>query len=544
MLWKVLLVDDEMLSRVNLKTLIDWEAHDLTIVGEAENGSEAVGMIERLSPHIVITDVRMPVMNGLELIAAFNGKPARPEFLIMSGFDDYDLVRRGLTLGAHDYLLKLDVDAPTLTATLDGIRAKLEVKRLDPATHGSAEQQIQRSMPALRKSFITDLIRGQPYSVAEYRQTMASLGITLLPEAIYCAVIKLGEACRFEDVSYEETAQLQQSTINVVENIVRDAFFAACFESKPGEFLLFASPRQLAADSDDQFERTIERLLEMLDIYLSVTAKVGIGSSHHEPNGIVAAYERAVIGIKNRFYFEGHGIIRWEQIPISARRSEGHSMLPLKESLYYAINFQRQDLLDRFFTQFKDEVCHPALSVSAIRQALIELNYMVREYFETNQLDSSWYLKRSQMTYEGFLALQDIGEARHWIAAIAADLAEFVKKEAAVEYSRIIAVAKKFIAEHYGEDLSLSSVAASAGLSPCYFSTIFKRYAKVGFSEYLNTVRLQAAKKLLTESDLKVYQIAEACGYHDAQYFSRLFKKMTGVAPGDFQKRGDHERAT
>ena len=211
-------------------------------------------------------------------------------------------------------------------------------------------------------------------------------------------------------------------------------------------------------------------------------------------------------------------------------------MLPLKESLHYAINFQRQDLLERFFTQFKDEVCRPALSVSAIRQSLIELNYMVLEYFETNQLDSLKYLRRSQMTYEDFLALQDIGEARQWIAAIAADLADFVKREAAIEYSRIICVAKKFIEEHYGEDLSLSSVAASAGLNPCYFSTIFKRYAKVGFSEYLNTVRIHAARKLLTESDKKVYQIAEACGYHDPQYFNRIFKKMTGLAPGDFQK--------
>jgi len=536
MLWNVLIVDDELLARVNLKTMIDWEANDFRVVGEAENGSEAAALIEQLAPQIVITDVRMPVMSGLDLIAQFSGKPNRPEFLIMSGFDDYDLVRRGLTFGAHDYLLKLEVDAPLLLEALGAMRAKLEAKQFVSAAV-IADQQLQRSLPALRKSFITDLIRGQPYSEQEYRKTMDLLGITLLPEETYCAVIKIGEACRFEEVSYEETIKLHQSIINVVEDILRDAFTAYCFEGKLGEYLLFASPREPGEGSDSQFERTLERLIQMLAIYLSVTAKVGIGTCHNHPRGIAAAYERAVVAIKNRFYFEGQGIIRWEQVPVSARRSEGRSQLPLKESLHYAINFQRQDLLARFFDQFTAEVCRPELTAPAIRQALIELNYMVREYFETNQLDSDRYLKRAPMTYEGFLALRDIGEARQWINAIAADLADFIKREAALEYARIIAVAKKHIAEHYGEDLSLSSVAASAGISPCYFSTIFKRYAKVGFSEYLNTVRINAAKKLLVESDLKVYQIAEACGYHDSFYFNRIFKKVTGLAPGDFQRR-------
>lgn len=274
----------------------------------------------------------------------------------------------------------------------------------------------------------------------------------------------------------------------------------------------------------------------MLAIYLSITAKIGIGASHNEPRGIVAAYERAVVAIKNRFYFEGQGIIHWEQIPATARRSGWHSMLPLKESLHYAIDFQRQDLLDRFFEQFKMEICRPELAVPAIRQSLSELNYMVREYFETNQLDTERYLARSQMSYEDFLAMQDIGEARRWINAVAADLAEFVKREGTVEYSRIVTLAKKYVAEHYGEDLSLSSVAASSGLNPCYFSTIFKRHTKIGFSEYLNNVRINAAKKLLAESDLKVYQIAEACGYHDSYYFNRIFKKVTGLSPGDFRR--------
>ena len=542
--WKILIVEDEMLDRINLKTMINWEAHDFSLVGEAENGSEAIALIGQLAPDIVITDVRMPVMNGLELIAAFSDKPDRPEFLIMSGFDDYQQVRRGLTLGAYDYLLKLDMDAAMLLEALGGMRARLETKRLDPFLSGAADQQIRRNIGALRKSFITDLIRGYPYSEEEYRKTTDFLGIALLPEAIYCAVVKIGEACRFEDASYEETTQLNQSVIGVAEDILRDSYHANCFEGKQGEFLIFASPRRPSAHADDDFEGMIERLIEMLSIYLSVTAKVGIGSCHNEPKGMVAAFERAVIAIKNRFYFEGQGIIRWEQIPAVARRSEWRSLLPLKENLHYAINFQRQDLLDRFFSQYREEVCRPELSVSAIRQSLTELNYMVREYFETNQLDSNRYLKHSKKSYEDFLAMRDIGEARAWISAIATDVANFVKREGNVEYSRIIALAKKHIAEHYGEDLSLSSVAASAGLNPCYFSTIFKRYTRMGFAEYLNSVRIQAAKKLLAETDMKVYQVAEACGYHDSYYFSRIFRKVTALTPGDYRRNATDRTAS
>lgn len=243
MVWTVLIVDDEMLDRVNLKTLIDWEASNFQVVGEAENGREAAGLIEALAPHLIVTDVRMPVMSGLDLIAAFSGKPNRPEFLIMSGFDDYELVRRGLTLGAYDYLLKLELDAQALLNALTGIRARLEAKQLAPLLSGAPDEQIRRSIPALRKAFITDLIKGQAFSETEYRDSMAFLGITLLPEAVYCAVIKIGEFCRFEDATYEEATQLDQSIIAVVEDIMHDAFHASCFEGKSGEFLLFASPR-------------------------------------------------------------------------------------------------------------------------------------------------------------------------------------------------------------------------------------------------------------------------------------------------------------
>lgn len=531
---KVLIVENEALERVHLKNLIDWEALGYQVVGEAENGGDGLVLIGALQPDIVITDIRMPVVNGLELMAATIG-PHRPEFLIMSGYDDYDLVRRGLTLGAYDYLRKLDVSQSSLLQALGGIR-----DRINSRAQGSAESHPTpppSDSAALRILLLGPVLKGLPYDETELARTLGQSGIILNPEDVYCAVIRIDSEALEAD--FHESTPVGRSVLGITDEILRAAFHSLCFQGKPGQFIAFASPRTPDADPDNLFERTIARLVEMLAIYLNVEAKGGLGSSQAEPKGLQLAYQRASTALENRFFFEGRKTIPWKEIPVAIRQKGGPTPLTQKEDLRLALDDHRKDHLVAFFDRFQEEVGHLEWSVSSVKEGLIELNYLVREYFESNQLDPAQVLRRSRMTYADIGAMQDVGEARRWVLALAVDLVDFLNGEAKVEYSRVILNTKRYVAEHYGEDLTLATVAVQACLSPNYFSSLFKKHSGMSFSEHLNDVRISAAKHFLAETDLLIYEVAEKCGYHDSYYFNRVFKKMTGTSPGAYRKASE-----
>jgi two-component system, response regulator YesN len=532
---RILIVENEPLERVHLKTMVDWEAHGYLLVGEAANGREAIRLIGELRADIVITDVRMPVVDGLELIAASAGREDRPEFLILSGFDDYGLVRRGLTLGAYDYLLKLDMDARSLLEALAGMRTRIESRSLDRRPRGDAPEASPR---AARKRLIDDIVKGTPHDEEEYRRVMEQLGLAPPGAEAFCAAIRVGEAYLFEDPFSRETERLSGSILSIAEEIAREDFFADCFEGKPGEFLLFASPRRGEGGGLECFRRTVERLVDMLELYLNVHAKAGLGTSGGEPQGMVVACARASEAIKGRFYFENLKVVPWSPDPYPERRSEGHSAIRMGKSLSRALDSRRKDLLDEFFARFCAEVCRPELSSSAIKRCLFELDFMVREYFEENQPDPEAFLASSKTSYEEIQAMDDIGEAKRWIRSLAGDLLRFIGEEEGAECSRVVSLAKKHVVEHFAEDLSLGGVAASVRLSPSYFSAKFKRHAGMCFSEYLNQVRVEAAKRMLLEGLSMVYEVAERCGYRDSYYFNRVFKRITGLSPGSFRERG------
>jgi len=517
---KVLIVENEALDRVHLKTLIDWESYDYQLVGEAENGRDALALIASLGPDVVITDIRMPVVNGLELMAACRDKPEKPEFLIMSGYDDYDLVRRGLTLGAYDYLRKLEVTPRSLLEALAGIRARLGTRERvrEPGHPGTSV-----SAAAVQSQLLGPILRGQPYDEGALIKIWNQQGVFLSAQAVSCGLIRI-----------DEPAPLGRSVLGIAEEILRDWFYAVCAEVKPDQFLVFATART-PENQDDRFEQTLERLVEMLSIYLNFEARAGIGSSHSEPQGLRRAYDRASMALKSRFFFEGRRTILWKDVPAGIRQENHPSILSRKEDLRLALDSQRKELLNSFFDGLQEEIGGLEWSAS-IKEGLIELNYLVREYFEVNQLDSSRFLKRSRMTYEDIGAMQDVGEVRRWMRVLAEELSEFLTGEAKVEYSRVVMATKKYLSDHFGEDLTLSIVAAQAGLSPHYFSSLFKLHSGVSFSDYLNNVRVAAAKRLLAESDLLIYEVAEKCGYHDCFYFNRIFKKKTGTSPGAYRR--------
>ena len=283
---RILIADDDTMVRIGLKTVINWEENGFVLVGEAANGLEAMQLVQEKKPDIVITDIKMPGMDGIELIRQLRQQSTPPEILVLSSYDEFELVKQALKLGARDYLLKLNLNPEELLHSLRAIAA--ENTAASPLFSGDDE----KSRALLRQNFLWDVVSNYYMNGQQLEQSMRELEIHLEGRPVYCMVIKVGEVYRFEEATAEEIQTLRISVVNITEEIVSDVCCGYCFSGRTGEFdVLLTAP---VSAPDEAVLRLAKRLRKMLHEYLELSCTVLVGSSMQPGGaGIKEAFWRA-----------------------------------------------------------------------------------------------------------------------------------------------------------------------------------------------------------------------------------------------------------
>lgn len=539
MLMKVIIVDDDSLVRIGLKSIINWKENGFELVGEASDGSKALDLVLAYNPDIIITDIKMPVMDGLELMRKLAEMKNGAKILVLSSYDDFHLVKEAMKLGAEDYLLKLEIEPEALINILIKIACTIEEERQKEDEQVSRENQLLKNINVMRRNFLRDVVNHFYADERDLKESMDFLNIRLNTEYIYCIMIKIGELYRFEDTPDEKLHVLNFSIINIVEEIVNDIFNGYCFEGKTGEFFLLASGKkeQNGAVGEQKLVDLGKRLRDMLEQYLNITATIGIGEGKGGTKGIRDAYNQAVNAVRCRFFDGNEGVILWKDIKPNVFQTEKISILNMKERLHNALSFQQKQELDAVFKSIQEDLSELPLSKNAICNMTLELFYMLSEFFELYQINMNEIMSKSYRSYEQLVHMASVDETRKWIQEVMEDLVSYIEKEEKTGYSRIISRAKKYVENHFNEDISLKEAADEVNLNPSYFSTLLKKYTGLSYSEYLIQVRVEKAKGLLAKSDYKVYEVGEKVGYQNIYYFNRIFKKVTGLSPGEYKKK-------
>ncbi|MFR3786086.1 response regulator transcription factor [Agathobaculum desmolans] len=414
--WGIVVVDDDAVMRLGMKTLIPWEDTEFDLLGEAENGREALELIQKCRPSIVITDMKMPIMNGVELIRALREQNQPPMILALSSYDDYELVRQAMRLGTADYLLKMDLSPEMLLQTLRSITAT-----------SAKPQETGVQLHALRTQLVKNMISRFFVSDKDLLEQMQQARVTFAREPVWVMVLR----SRLQMVLDDDEAQEEQyrtlclSVINIAEEIVQDCLDGFCVEGYDGAFYILGTLREEFAQPEERLLRLCERLSRMIEQYLDVTVYIGIASSGANIDGLFHACR-------------------------------------------YARTAARQ----------------------AQRQNISVLHYQVHM------------------------------DMRHSEGPITEDIAQ---------------QAKRYIDTHYSEKIILTELSAQLGITPSYLSSLMKRQLGMAFSEYIMSVRMEQASKLLSVNRLRINEVAAAVGYDNLFYFSKLFKRFSGMSPRDFR---------
>ena len=537
---KVFLVEDEMVIRRGIKNSIDWEKEGYIFCGEASDGELAYPMIIKEKPDILITDIRMPFMDGLELCKLVKKELPNIKILILSGYDEFDYAKEAIRLGVTEYLLK-PISSGKLLEALNGVSESIRREKEDKDLVRKYMEEMRENTEHEKQKFFEQMIAGN-LSMADALETGKKYEMSLSAGMYNLLLFRftLGEENR-------KSGELLGEAEYAIEKLTERLEYV--FEFQRGvegwAFLLMADNEEQMSERVKELSKDLE---EIMKNYSTIAYFGGIGQPVARLRELEESFREAERALAARFTMELNRIISVDDIRMAQNVDtlddiEITSFGEIEKTrtmLEKFLNNGVEDEIDEFVDVYIHELPEENLKSVLMRQYIIMDAYIVMMSFcekiegiEGEMQAQSEELKNSMKT------IQTVEEIKNYIRMLLKKIIGVRDTISGRRYSDIIEIAKDQIRKTYmSDEISLNTVAAEVGMSPSYFSSIFSKEMGKTFVEYLTEIRMDRAKELLMCSSMKTSEIGYEVGYKDPHYFSYIFKKTQNCTPKEFRARG------
>lgn len=537
---KVFLVEDEMVIRRGIKNSIDWEKEGYIFCGEASDGELAYPMIIKEKPDILITDIRMPFMDGLELCKLVKEELPNIKILILSGYDEFDYAKEAIRLGVTEYLLK-PISSGKLLEALNGVSESIRREKEDKDLVRKYMEEMRENTEHEKQKFFEQMIAGN-LSMADALETGKKYEMNLSAGMYNLLLFRftLGEENR-------KSGELLGEAEYAIEKLTERLEYV--FEFQRGvegwAFLLMADNEEQMSERVKELSKVLE---EIMKNYSTIAYFGGIGQPVARLRELEESFREAERALAARFTMELNRIISVEDIRMAQNVDtlddiEITSFGEIEKTrtmLEKFLNNGAEDEIDEFVDVYINELPEENLKSVLMRQYIIMDAYIVMMSFcekiegiEGEMQAQSEELKNSMKT------IQTLEEIKNYIRMLLKKIIGVRDTISGRRYSDIIEIAKDQIRKTYmSDEISLNTIAAEVGMSPSYFSSIFSKEMGKTFVEYLTEIRMDRAKELLMCSSMKTSEIGYEVGYKDPHYFSYIFKKTQNCTPKEFRARG------
>lgn len=534
-LYRILLADDEEEVRRAIIRKIDWERLGFRMVGDAENGEEALEKIEQLKPDVVMTDIRMPYMDGLTLTRRIRQKYPSIKVLIFSGYDDFEYAQQAIKLNVTEYILK-PVNGEELTEILNRVRENLDEEIAQRRDISLLRERYRSSLPIIRELFLNDLVQGK-VNEEEVRPKLEEYGVDILDaRKLIAAVINVerpGREAEQESLPLQKEEKLIPISVRgLVEDHLKGYFRFVSFNSAGGIMIVAAVDEQ---NTQTEFIDLLADICKETRRILGVTVTIGIGVSVRCPERIGESCQSAADALGYKAIVGAGGTIYINDMePVSRGKLQ---LNPKDETeLEARIKFGTPETIEEAVRELTGRMDDTRVHASQYQVYMLSLINCITRLMQQYDMDL-----RGIFDAEGdFMRLLGNGYRREefsdWLFQVACRMNEVINCRRDNTARQVIEEAKRYIQEHYQEpDLSVDMICRQFHMSPAYFSTIFRKETGKTCVAYLTDVRLNRAVELLNQTGEKTYVIAQKVGYQEQNYFSYVFKKKFGVSPTKYR---------
>lgn len=525
-MYSVFIVDDEVIVREGLRKRIDWESSGFSFSGEAGDGEIALSMIQDIKPDILITDIRMPFMDGLELARAVKKIQPWIRIIILSGHDEFDYAKKAISIGVEDYILK-PFTPDEILSCLSKVRDNLDKEKREAGDISRMKRELESGNNLARDKMLTDLVLGALDS-SKAMERAGEFGIKLLSRFYMVAVSELHYG---EDMDKLLAAKSCLSSS-------RDGRGMSFFISP--ETLVSIVQGQDAEQSEDEAFSLAESVKHDTEKVPGVSVVTAISPAVEHIASISGAYKDALLLLKKCRFTDTSRIVSMSDVGEGSLKSDGDSLvLQENDPLVNRLSYAGEGEIDQIVSEYVALLGSNGGSFSIIASyLLVDVIMAVSKVIESLGGDVKQVMPEilSRSFVENAVQNQEVFIVE--VKSILGKLLDWRGRQSSGRYSDVILRAKKFIDENYADpDICLRSVAQAVNFSPNHFSTVFSQDCGMTFIEYLTQVRISQAKRLLKTTDKKSADIAWEVGFNDPHYFSFIFKKSVSLSPREWRQQ-------
>ncbi|MBD8497833.1 response regulator [Paenibacillus arenosi] len=527
-MYKVLLADDEVLDLEGMRQFIPWSELGLEVVGAVNNGFSAYELIQQQPVDILVTDVHMPNMSGLELARRALEHKQDMRVIFVSGYQDFQYVKQALSMNACSYVLK-PMDDEELIQSLNKVTKDLnEDKR-----RKEAEENYEVMRPMAKNELMTRLLEGdyKRLTLVELDKLSQSVGLHKLQWPLQVAVVEVDDARTsgmLGTYSTEEKLQWQQTFSQDMQEVCHSCgTIHSCQLSKQRLAILMTS---------EHVANCMHAIVNQVQAKYSFTFTVGIGEAVHEVDQLSASYQQAIEAVEGKMFLGKGKVIPYMDVKRTPEMEDARTLDIRVDAMCQAIS--EYDLV-----RIHDEIDNLFRSVASIRSKFTVHNlalYLVMKLDQHLQSMDEDVFRMLGMQLHNLDILQKFettSDIRSWLVRQVFYISETLQQKSLSKNSRLIREIIKVMEDNLHENIALKDIALQFSFSPNYLGFLFKEEVGKSFSEMLFQLRMERAKELLKDPSMKIYEVANQVGYRYLPYFSRQFKETYGTTPMEFRKK-------
>ena len=544
---KVIIADDEKLVRETMSDSIPWKKLGMEVIACAENGKEALALCVQLLPDILVTDIRMPHLSGLEVAFHLLEKGLRIHVVLISGIQDFDYARSALNVQAAGYILK-PIQLSEVKATLKRISDTIEMERNRKQVLLRLQAQMHENLPLARDKFLHGLIMmGIPEADGELEEKLHYLQLPLrADEDAVVAIAQIDDYAQWVHDKNEEDIQLLNFTIkNFIDRTLAIYHAGVSVMVREGEFAILFSGKYCENQS---MAKVLENIVDMVQEYDAISISIGVGGIVTRLRLAGVSRSNAYSALSHKFYMGSGAIIRYSDIvdqksvevvvgeESNSRRTVLHGLVI--EQIRRGDATKLMGLVDEYYTL----VTNAKLLTTEYMGGQF-LTLIIEAYHECCKTEGEVPEVFAAYVHalQGILRAETMPDIKHFAEEMLCAIARHFDEKYNRRNHAVVERIKGYIQKQHNRNISLADIARAVCMSPNYICAVFKRETGQTINEYIIDVKMQFARELLETSKMKILEIAECLGYEAPQYFSYSFKRYTGMTPQQYRASVERE---
>lgn len=527
---KVLIVDDEPLVQIGLKSMINWNALGYEICGTASNGDAAYHLIEDHMPEIVIADVQMPCLSGLELAKKCRETFGRiPVFIMLSGYEDFHYAKEALSFQAIDYLIKIDLTPEILTDALNAASAEVD----SALSQTAAPDAESLNTMLFSQRFYIQLLNNLFENETQYETQAHSLSIHL-DYPLYCAA-----QIEMKTDQSKGTSALYSSTLHMFEELIEkyvscrvipldSRFFAVLFYSNGTDASAFRK------ETASALARSCGMIFHYYSVHLYaavgriVTNIMEISSSYYDARQI------------SSYVCDDPNILFFDDMPNTNKLQNVFNLSIFRKDITRAFEELDEDALRKTMDGIIDLLSQEHVNLTQAMDVSGSILYFTLTLLSNGGEAADRIFHTHPDSYRSLYRQKSVASIIVWLKTLEEGLCKEFQAHPVRQKNFLVENTKKYIDEHLNERISLTDLAECFHVSPNYLSQLFKKYMDIGINKYICQKKIDASKELLKQPELKIYEVADHFGFENAFYYNKVFKRVTGISPKEFRSHLHH----